>query len=152
VSKLLELVTRARQDGSWADVIDAIPYARFLGISLDRTADGELVAKLRYGDHLVGNSSLPALHGGTIGALLESAAIFRVINEAPSLVVPKTVTVTVDFLRSAKARDTFANAVVTRQGRRVVNVRAEAWQEARDRPVAVATVHLLLPEGAGEGG
>ena len=38
----------------------------------------------------------------------------------------------VDYLRSGRPVDTHARAIVTRQGRRVTNVRVEAWQEDRD--------------------
>jgi acyl-coenzyme A thioesterase PaaI-like protein len=42
------------------------------------------------------------------------------------------------------AADTFARGRVIRQGRRVANVRAEAWQESPDKPVAAAHAHFLL--------
>ena len=144
MSPLLELVSRAKKDGDWRPLVSAIPYAAFLGIELD-ASQGELLVKLRYGDHLVGNSSLPALHGGAMGALLESAAIFAVVWEAEAAMLPKTITITVDYLRPARPIDTWARAVIARQGRRVASVRAEAWQEDRSKPVAVATTHLLLP-------
>lgn len=144
MSSLLELVSRAKKDGDWRPLVAAIPYAGFLGIELD-ASQGELLVKLRYGDHLIGNSSLPALHGGTMGALLESAAIFGVVWEAEAAMLPKTITITVDYLRPARPVDTWARAIITRQGRRVASVRAEAWQEDRDKLVAIATTHLLLP-------
>ena len=144
MSSMLELLTQAKQDGNWRPLVDRIPYAAFLGIELD-SSHGELLVKLRYGDHLIGNSSLPALHGGTMGALLESAAIFGVVWEAPAAMLPKTITITIDYLRPARPVDTWARAIITRQGRRVASVRAEAWQEDRDKLVAIATTHVLLP-------
>ena len=144
MSSMLELVSRAKQDGDWQPLVAAVPYAGFLGIELD-ASQGELLVKLRYGAHLVGNPSLPALHGGTMGALLESAAIFAVVWEAEAAMLPKTITITIDYLRPARPVDTWARATITRQGRRVASVRAEAWQDDRDKPVAIATTHLLLP-------
>lgn len=141
--KLLDRVHEARKTGDFGPVLDAIPYARFLGIEVD-TSSGEVLSTLRYSDHLIGNPHLPALHGGTIGALLESTAIFKLLWEADTLRVPKTINITVEFLRSGKPVDTFARAEFTRQGRRVANVRVMAWQEDRDKPIAAATAHFLL--------
>ena len=39
-----------------------IPYARFLGVRADLRGD-ELTGVLPYGEHLIGNPTLPALHG-----------------------------------------------------------------------------------------
>ena len=87
---------------------------------------------------------LPALHGGTLGALLESTAIFHLLWEAETLFLPKTITLTIDYLRSGRPVDTFARGVITKQGRRVVNVRAEAWQDDPARPIAIGNGHFLI--------
>jgi uncharacterized protein (TIGR00369 family) len=106
---------------------------------------------MRFGEHLVGNPMLPALHGGTLGALLESAAIFELIYRAETALLPKTITLTIDYLRSAGAKDTFACGSVTRHGRRVANVRVEAWQDDRRTPVVTAhAVFLVMNEERSE--
>jgi acyl-coenzyme A thioesterase PaaI-like protein len=99
---------------------------------------------MRYSDHLIGNASLPAIHGGTLGALLESAAIFELLWRAETVVLPKTITLTIDYLRSGAPLDTHARGVVTRHGRRVTNVRMEAWQADRNAPVATAHAIFLV--------
>jgi acyl-coenzyme A thioesterase PaaI-like protein len=58
--------------------------------------------------------------------------------------VPKIVNLSVDYLRPALALDTFARGTVIKQGRRVANVRVEAWQNDPARPVAAAHAHFLL--------
>ena len=58
--------------------------------------------------------------------------------------VPKIITITVDYLRSGRPVDTLARAVLTKQGRRVVNVAVEAWQDDRSRPIASANAHFLV--------
>jgi uncharacterized protein (TIGR00369 family) len=140
---LIERLEEARRAGDYQAFIDAVPYARFLGLSAARAGD-ELVTTMRYGDHLVGNPALPALHGGTLGALLESAAIFELLWRAETIVLPKTITLTVDYLRSGAPVDTHACGIVTRQGRRVTNVRMEAWQADRGTPVATAHAIFLV--------
>lgn len=134
---LIERLTAAKQAGDYQGLFDAIPYAKFLGLTAAMHGD-ELITTMGYAEHLIGNPALPALHGGTLGALLESAAIFELLWRAETVVLPKTITVTIDYLRSAGAADTHARALVTRQGRRISNVRVEAWQGDRSAPVASA--------------
>ena len=140
---LLERLTAAKAAQDYQGLIDLVPYARFLGLTATMQGD-QLVTTMRYGGHLIGNPSLPALHGGTLGALLESAAIFQLLWRAETIVLPKTITLTVDYLRSGGPIDTHACGTITRQGRRVTNVRMEAWQADRAAPVATAHAIFLV--------
>ena len=112
MTDVLELVRAVKATGDFSPLVDAIPYTRFLGITLDRST-GELVGKLAFSPALIGNALIPALHGGTIGTLLESTAIFHVIWESDVTRLPKTINITIDYLRSARAIDTFARGVIT---------------------------------------
>jgi len=143
---LIERLTEAKRAGDYQALYEAIPYARFLGLSATQDGD-QLITTMRFGDHLIGNPTIPALHGGTLGALLESAAIFELLWRAETIVLPKTITLTVDYLRSGAPVDTHARSVVTRQGRRVTNVRMEAWQTDRSTPVATAHAIFLVMRG-----
>jgi uncharacterized protein (TIGR00369 family) len=140
---LIDAIKAAKSSQDYAAFTHLIPYAQWLGIGADATT-GELLGKLSFSNHLIGNPVLPALHGGTIGALLESTAIFQLMWDAESVYLPKTINLTVSYLRSARPTDTWARAVITKQGRRVASVRVDAWQDDRDKPVATATVHLLI--------
>jgi acyl-coenzyme A thioesterase PaaI-like protein len=143
---LIDRLEEAKRAGDYQGLLDLIPYARFLGLSCAMVGE-ELITTMRFGDHLIGNPALPALHGGTLGALLESAAIFELLWRAETIVLPKTITLTVDYLRSGAPVDTHARSVVTRQGRRVTNVRMEAWQADRATPVATAHAIFLVMRG-----
>ncbi len=143
MSSLTDAVREARDTGSFADLVASIPYLHFLGVTME-SVGGHLIGKLAYSDPLIGNSSLPALHGGAIGTLLESTAIFQTLAESETLVLPKIVTITVDFLRTGRPLDTFAKGTITKQGRRVVNVGVEAWQDDRARPIARANAIFLV--------
>jgi uncharacterized protein (TIGR00369 family) len=126
-------------------LLEAIPYCRFLGITVEDGADGGIVARLRFGQQIVGNAALPAIHGGAIGAFLETAAVAEMLRIAPvDGPLPKPVDLTIAYLRSARAVDTLARTIVTKHGRRVVNVRVEAWQDDPARPVATAQGHFLV--------
>jgi uncharacterized protein (TIGR00369 family) len=138
---VLERLVEAKRTGDYGALLAAIPYAQFLGISVALVND-ELITTMRYDHKLIGNPAIPALHGGTLCALLESAAIFESLWRGEPGVLPKTITFTVEYLRSAAALDTHARATITRQGRRVASVRVEAWQA--DRASTVATAHAAL--------
>ena len=144
---MLAMIEAARASGDPARLADVMPYAAWLGMAPEATT-GELLTRLRTSPRNIGNPVLPAIHGGVIGALLETAAIFHLLWEGETVVVPKIVTITVDYLRSARAVDTLARATLTKQGRRIVNVAVEAWQDDRSRPVAAARMHFLLASGA----
>jgi acyl-coenzyme A thioesterase PaaI-like protein len=64
--------------------------------------------------------------------------------ESETLMLPKIVTITIDFLRSGRPLDTFAKGVFTRQGSRIVNMSVEAWQDDRSRPIARANAIFLV--------
>lgn len=138
-----ERVEAARRAADPAMLIDGIPYAQFLGISAE-LVEGELVGRMRYTHRLVGNPVLPALHGGTVGALLEITGLMTVVWKVEGAGLPKIINLTVDYLRSAATEDVLAQGFVTKQGRRVVNVFVRAWQRDRDKPVASANAHFLV--------
>ena len=141
---LLRIVQAAREAGNPALLADAMPYAKWLGLAPEN-GTGELLTRLRFDKKNIGNPHLPAIHGGVIGATLETAAIFHMLWIGEALAVPKIVTITVDYLRSAYPIDLLAKATLTKQGRRIANVAVEAWQDDRSKPIASARMHFLLP-------
>lgn len=139
----LELIARAKESEDFNLLCGAIPYAEFLGLTIDKV-DGGPISRLAYDDKLIGNPMLPALHGGVVGALMEHAAIIQLMWEMETAHLPKIIDISVDFLRSAGPHDTFAKGVVTKHGRRVANVRVEAWQKDRAKLIAHAHAHFLV--------
>ncbi|MFE8604094.1 PaaI family thioesterase [Archangium violaceum] len=141
--RIANILRQVRLTGEYHLLAEAIPYARFLGIGVENTT-GEVLCRMRYAPMLIGNSSIPALHGGTLGGLLESAAIFELLLRTQTDRVPKIISITVDFLRSGRPQDTLAKATITRLGRRVANLQVQAWQEDRSRPIASANALFLV--------
>ena len=153
-----------RRDLALRTLVDAVPYAGFLGIRFERHGD-ELTAVLPFDDKLIGNPALPAIHGGVIASFLEVGAIIELswamlwdelesgrlrpetmAENLPRL--PKTIDFTVDYLRTGLPRDAYARARVNRSGRRYASVHVEAWQDNRTRLFAQATGHFLMPQRA----
>ncbi len=142
----MELLAKAEREGAVPDVdalLAAVPYCAFLGLTA-RIADGRVVLEMPFGAKLIGNPMLPAIHGGVIGSLLETAAIVQTVWATRSASLPKPVDFTIDFLRSGRPVTSFASATLARLGRRVVNVHATMWQEDETRPVAGLRGHFLL--------
>lgn len=138
-----DAIRRVRESGDFGPLCAAIPYARFLGLSL-RVVEDHVQGTLAFLPTNEGNPRVHALHGGTIGALLEFTAIGHVIHVSPTLAVPKTINLTIEYLRSADLVDTFARCKVERIGKRIAVIRAVAYQGDAAKPVATATAHFLL--------
>lgn len=141
--KLLQELAAEGRGRDVEAVLAHLPYARFLGLSVEQQGD-EIITLLPFDEHLVGNRNLPAIHGGVVGAMLEITSNLQLIFDTACERLPKTVDVSFDYLRSVGNATTYGRAIVTRQGRRVANVRAELWQASRDKPVAASHGHFLL--------
>lgn len=142
----MKILQQLRDEGRAHDMqalVEHLPYARFLGIEVDRKGS-ELTIVLPFQEALIGNTLLPAIHGGAIGAMLEITSIVQLLFDTSCERLPKTIDISIDYLRSGRPEDLYGRAVVTRQGRRVANVRAELWQEEKSKPVAASHGHFLL--------
>jgi uncharacterized protein (TIGR00369 family) len=126
-----------------SDVLDFIPYARFLGVAVER-GDTALECVLPFREEIIGNPMLPAIHGGVIGAFLELTAILRLIDESGTDRVPKPINFAIDYLRSAGPANTRARADIFKLGRRVAVVHVVAWQDDPKRPVAYGNGKFLV--------
>lgn len=140
---MLKSIAALKQSRDIQAINNLIPYARTVGLEVIVDGD-DVLTVLRHHDDNIGNYIIRAVHGGVVGALLEHAAIVHLLAETEAAVVPKIVNLSIDYLRPCMAADTFARGQVIRQGRRVANVRALAWQESPDKPVAAAHAHFLL--------
>ena len=121
------------------------PYALALGIGVDRIDGAAPVLTLDFSEKVHGRPGF--LHGGAIGGLLEMAAIAalrRALAERGAVPRLKPVNMTVEFLRGGTEQRTYAIGRVTRAGRRIANVSAEAWQDDPARPIASAWMNVLL--------
>lgn len=142
----MKILQELRDTGRGHDMqalVEAIPYAKFLGVSVDRKGN-ELTTVMPFRERLIGNPTLPAIHGGVLGAFLEMTAVIQLLFDTSCERLPKTIDISIDYLRSGRPMDCYGRAFVTRHGRRVANVRSEVWQEEKSRPIAAAHGHFLL--------
>lgn len=142
-NNIAQLVIQAKNDANFNAIIDQVPYAKLIGLAMS-SIDDQLVISLPFKPENIGNSALPALHGGVIGGFLESAALLHLIWISESAEIPLTINFSIDYLRPAKAEMLYAKCNITKQGRRIVNMEVTTWQSNFNEPVAIARVHFLL--------
>lgn len=124
-------------------LLQAIPYAGLLGVSVEMRGD-EPIFLLPFRDEIIGNPTLPAIHGGVLGAFLELAALVRLIHDAAPDKLPKPINFSVDYLRSAGPKDCRARAEIYKLGRRIANVKVVAWQDDENKPVVAGNGKFLF--------
>jgi uncharacterized protein (TIGR00369 family) len=138
----------AREHNDLGPMRARVPYAGFLGVEL-QMQDGAPQFRLPYRPSFIGNTVLPALHGGVVAGFMENAALLHLLLTLDEGRLPKSVDFSIDYLRSANAADCFAACDMARQGRRVAQVQIRCWQAdagSAGRQVAIARAHFLLTE------
>ncbi|MDA7767259.1 PaaI family thioesterase [Porticoccaceae bacterium] len=134
---------RARHESSPQQILDLIPYSSFIGAEAKVEGDGVLYWLDRRPSN-IGNPSLPAIHGGVIGGFLELSAAIEILYTLNVELIPKVVDFSLDYLRPGRYKTIYANCTVLRQGKKLVNVTATAWQDNPDTPIATARCHFLI--------
>ena len=124
------------------------PYARSLGLEVDRVEDGVPVLKVAFSEGVEGRPD--HYHGGATGGLLETAgyaALRAALRVQDRTALLKPINITVQYLAAGKAQTSYAKGRVTKLGRRSANLTVEAWQDDRSRPIATAVMNVLMAEG-----
>ena len=137
------LLKNAREQGDYDAIVNAIPYARTIGVQLYDMGH-QPTFRLPKNDGNIGNPLLPAIHGGVIGGFMEMAASLHLLFISESTALPKIIDFSLDYLRAGRHTDTFASCQIWRQGNRVANVAITAWQTDPAQPIATARAHFLM--------
>jgi uncharacterized protein (TIGR00369 family) len=148
MNDLSEARRAVKERGDFTLLRERVPYSAFLDVQV-ALQDGVPRCRLPYRSSLIGNTALPALHGGVVAGFMENAAVLHLLLLLDESKVPKGIDFSIDYLRSANAADLHAECEVMRQGRRVAQVQIRCWQDepghpGRTREVALARAHFLL--------
>jgi uncharacterized protein (TIGR00369 family) len=147
-----QVVEQVRKSQQYSDLIKVIPYAELIGLQFDQQGESingqpsGLSFKLLQKTTNLGNPILPAIHGGVLGGFMELSAALHLLISQATFKFPKIIDFSIDYLRGGADRETYAYCEVSRQGGRVANVEIHAWQESKDKPIALARAHFLLEE------
>jgi len=142
---LNQQVRDAHERNDYDGLIALIPYARLLGVECLRMGE-DMVFRLPANKDLIGNPTLPAIHGGVIAGFMEQAGLLHLLMFMGIPHMPKIIDFSIDYLRAGHYRDTYAQCQVWRQGRRVANVAITAWQTHQAEPIATARCHFKIDE------
>ncbi len=125
--------------------LDAVPFARLLGLQVELVEPGRAVMSLLIRDELKQNHGV--VHGGAIASLIDSAMAFAIIPVLAENEHTTTVDLTIHYLRPLTEGKATSTARVVRAGRRVIAVSAEVVDQ-NDRLVAsaISTYLRLTPD------
>ncbi len=146
--ELEKIIEISKQSNDLEGLCQIIPYTKLLGVHYSVAKDNpeKLIASLPYQEKNIGNTLIPALHGGAIGGFMEHAALMQLMWTLKPTRIPKTIDFSIDFLRSGQPKECFTDVVVTRQGRRIAQCQVTAWQDDHAKPIATARAHFLITE------
>lgn len=125
-----------------------MPYAKFIGLQIQIDCAQQLLFHVPFQAQNIGNTFLPAIHGGLIGGLIETAALLFVQHLHQSTHFARIIDYTIDYLRPGLAQSMYAQCQFTRQGKRISHLTVSVWQEDAARPIAFARVHCQMPSDA----
>jgi uncharacterized protein (TIGR00369 family) len=101
-----------------------IPFNAWLGMKVLTLTPGHAVVRIPFRAELVGDPSRPALHGGVVSALADTAGglvAFAMLDQ-PLVDRVSTLDLLVDYLLPARAADLDCEARMVRLGRSVAQV------------------------------
>lgn len=139
-----DFFAEVRANKEFDKAISMIPYARFLGVQFEEDAQGALLFRLPFQQKNIGNTMLPALHGGVIAGFMENAAVISLMWRLDSSSMPKIIDFNIDYILSGRAQETFARCEIVKLGKRIANVQITAWQDDPSKAIAVARSHFKL--------
>ncbi len=141
--RLDQELIKARENREFERLIREIPYARLIGMSCIPIGNS-LLFTLPPNQSNIGNTTLPALHGGVIAGFMEMSASLHLLLTQNTTTVPKVIDFAIDYLSPGRLQESYAECRVIRQGKKIINVSVTAWQDYKEKPMATARVHLLL--------
>jgi uncharacterized protein (TIGR00369 family) len=132
--KPIDKLTVARQ------FIEAIPHSRELGMKVTHLGDGEAEIAMEYDKRFVGDPKTGVIHGGAVSALMDTCGGTSVISRSDVVGHTATIDLRIDYMRAATPGQRItARATCYHVTRSVAFVRATAYDEDFDHPVATAT-------------
>ncbi|WP_454630193.1 PaaI family thioesterase [Bradyrhizobium cenepequi] len=120
-------------------------YGQISGLQLDRAAPGEAWSRLPYRPVFVGDTQTGVLHGGVVTAMLDESCGMAVQLALDGTRAIATLDLRIDYQKPATpGLDINAHSICYRVTRSIAFVRATAYQDSEDDPVATATACFMV--------
>jgi len=118
----------------------AIPFCKALNVRVEEIGNATALLSMPYDPRVIGDPDTGVVHGGAFFALLDTCAGLAIFMHPDSTLSTATINLRVDYMRSATpGQRMFARAEVYNATRSVAFVRATAWDNDTENPVATAT-------------
>lgn len=120
--------------------VEAIPHSRDLGMVLEDIGEGKATISMPYDPRLIGDPETGVISGGAVSALMDTCCGAAVISHPANGGGTATLDLRIDYMRAATpGHGLVTTATCYHVTRSVAFVRATAWDDDRDNPVASAT-------------
>ena len=132
-------------EGENGTLLSAIPHSRELGMRVVSRDTDEAVMMIPYDPRLIGDPETGVMHGGAITALLDTCCGTAVMMASKQPSSTATLDLRINYMRPATPeRAVYAHAHCYRATRSVGFVRAIAYHEDRNDPIATASAAFIL--------
>ena len=127
------------------DYVDGMsPHGHAIGLQLIEKTGNTSRFRLPYGEHLVGDPDTGVIHGGVITAMLDNACGHAVRSENEEITIA-TLDLRIDYMGPATPGETlFSEAECYKRTRNVAFVRARAFHQGEETPVATCVASFML--------
>lgn len=131
------------------DVVRAMsqftPQGRALGIEVTKLQSGKIWGRVPYRADLVGDPETGVIAGGVITTFLDQISGMAAVLAMPSPTTVATIDIRIDYMRGAiPGRDVQAEAHCYKLGMNVAFVRAVAYEDSADNPIAHAASAFMV--------
>lgn len=126
-------------------MIEWTPHGRAIGIELVRIDGGTVCGRAPYKPELVGDPATGVIAGGVITTFLDQLSGLATVLALKEMAMVATIDIRIDYMRAAEpGRDVLAEAHCYKVGRNVAFVRAVAYEDTPDNPIAHATSTFMV--------
>jgi len=130
-------------------VMAGLPLCAAMKIEFVEAKEGSAFLRLPYSEELIGERETGVISGGAVTALLDTCCGSAVISAAMNIASTATLDLRIDYMRPATpGLALIAHAQVYRTTRTIAFVRALAYHDDPDKPVASASASFMLERKA----
>jgi uncharacterized protein (TIGR00369 family) len=121
------------------------PQGRALGLELTGLEGNKVSGRVPYKPELVGDPETGVIAGGVITTVLDQLSGMATVLAMKDPAMVATIDIRIDYMRAATpGRDVLAEAHCYKIGRNVAFVRAIAFEDTIDNPIAHATSTFMV--------